>query len=284
MSRLLAKNVKPNLSTRHFLAVAEQAARAGGRVLLDLLGRAQVYEKGPKDLVTEADRISQSVIRDILLGAFPDHEFIGEEDATPTWHDARDSTVEPSEAPLRWVVDPLDGTANYVHSLTGFAVSIAVEQGGEVLAGVVYDPSAEECYSAVRGGGANLNGKPVRVSGCQQLQDAMIAASFPANVERDAPEIQAFIEVLLAAQSLRRLGSAALNLSYVAAGRMDAYWATSVKPWDVAAGVLLVQEAGGVMTGVEGADFKLWYPKFVAAASPQLHAQVRELLGSIKGL
>lgn len=278
VSRLLIKNVESQAQLGQYAAVAEQAARAGGRVLVDMLGRAQIYEKGPKDLVTEADKLSQHVIESILLNAFPHHKFIGEESFAPSWEDVPASG---GELPVwRWVVDPLDGTANYVHNLPGFAVSIGLEQGGKVLAGAVFDPILNECYVAASGQGAFLNGRRLRVSDCRQMRDAMVAASFPANVERSDPEIVTFGEILVASQSLRRLGSAALNLSYLAAGRIDAYWATRVKPWDVAAGALLVHEAGGVITAVDGSPFQLSHPKFAAAATPELHAQLVSLLGS----
>jgi myo-inositol-1(or 4)-monophosphatase len=257
--------------------VAEQAARAAGRVLLEMLGRAQVFEKGPKDMVTEADRMAQSVVQNILLNAFPDHGFVGEED---------DHSIvqRPSKSGLRWIVDPLDGTANYIHGMPGFAVSIALEQNGDVLTGVVLDPMLNECYVAIRGEGAFLNGKRLQVSKCQHLRNAMVAASFPANVERSSPEISAFAEVLVASQSVRRLGSAALNLCYLASARADAYWATSVKSWDVAAGILLVQEAGGIMTAVDGSTFVLAEPKFIAAATKELHAELMAILASIWGM
>ena len=239
-----------------------------------------MYEKGPKDLVTEADRLAQSVVQSILLNAFPDHEFLGEEDSPAAIPNTAGPTPRSTQGVLRWVVDPLDGTANYVHGLPGFAVSIALERDGEVLTGVVFDPILNECYVAVKGEGAFLNGKRLKASSCDALRDAMVAASFPANVERSSPEIATFAEVLVASQSLRRLGSAALNLSYLAAGRVDAYWATSVKPWDVAAGVLLVREAGGIMTAVDGTPFRLSEPKFAAAATPKLHAELVAILNS----
>ena len=265
-----------------YAEIAEQAARAAGRVLLEMLGRAKVFEKGPKDMVTEADRMAQSVVQNIVLNAFPDHDFLGEED-TPSDGPISPRKAQGSQPSLRWIVDPLDGTANYVHSMPGFAVSIALERNGEVLTGVVLDPLLNECYIAVRGEGAFLNGKRLKVSKCQRLADAMVAASFPANVERSSPEITAFAEVLVASQSVRRLGSAALNLCYLAAGRADAYWATSVKSWDVAAGVLLVQEAGGTMTAVDGSPFVLAEPKFIAAATPGLHSELVEILQRVWG-
>jgi myo-inositol-1(or 4)-monophosphatase len=244
------------------------------------LGRLQAREKGPKDLVTEADTTSQRVVKDILLNAFPEDEFVGEEDAQGAhWPRSGDPSQSDTKI-LRWVVDPLDGTANYVHQLPGFAVSIGLACGNDLLAGVVYDPWLEECFVAIRGGGASLNGRPIRVSGCARLEQAMVAVSFPPDVTKQSPDIPRFERLLIACQSLRRLGSAALNLCYVAAGRMDAYWATSCKPWDVAAGVVLVQEAGGVVTDIDGGPFVLAAPVFAAAANPALHGQFLRQLGN----
>lgn len=248
------------------LDVAIQAARAGGRVLREWLGRISAREKGPKDFVTEADLAAQLAVQEILQEAFPEYAFLGEE-SDPADNQASEA------APCRWIVDPLDGTTNYVHGLHGFAVSIAWECQGEVKAGVIYDPLADECFTATAGGGAFLNGQPIRASSCTSLRSAMIAASFSANVTRDSVEIQRFVEILLAAQSLRRMGSAALNLSYLAVGRLDGYWATNVKIWDVAAGILLVQEAGGVVSNIFGGPFDLSRPEFAAAATGLLHAE-----------
>ena len=255
-----------------FLAVAERAARAGGKVLLEWRDKFQWREKAPRDLVTEADIASQTVIREILLTAFPDHDFLGEEQiAAPT----------PSGRPgaeFRWLVDPLDGTSNYVHKLQTFAVSIALERRGEVLAGVVYDPVVEECYTATRGGGACLNGKPIQTSGCGKIDEALVAVSFSSQLPRGSIEVSRFLEVLHSSQSVRRLGSAALNLAYLAAGRLDAYYATSVQSWDVAAGLLLVEEAGGLVSSLDGGTFQLHKPQFVAVSTRSLQREVFQLL------
>lgn len=255
-----------------FLTVCEQAARAGGKVLLDWREKFQWREKGPRDLVTEADFASQTLIRQILLGAFPDHDFLGEEQIEGAQPAGRPG------AEFRWLVDPLDGTSNYVHKLQTFAVSIALERRGEILAGVVYDPVVEECYTALRGGGAFLNGKPITTSGCSKVDEALVAVSFSNKLPRNSIEISRFLEVLHSSQSVRRLGSAALNLAYVAAGRLDAYYATSVQNWDVAAGVLLVQEAGGLVTALDGGVFQLHKPQFVAVASRSLQREMFQLL------
>ena len=252
-----------------FKTTCEDAARAGGAVLLDWAGRFAVREKGPADLVTEADFASQQVIRERLLSAFPDHGFVGEENG---------EDIRP-EAAYRWIVDPLDGTTNYVHQLPQYSVSVALEHEGRIIAGTVFDPVADECFSAARGQGAFLNGRRLIVSRVRELPQALVAASFPACVRRDAQEIKDFIEVLLVAQAVRRMGSSALNLCYVAAGRFDAYWATETKTWDVAAGFLMIEEAGGVISNLQGAPYDLRKPRFVAAANEALQQQIIGVLG-----
>lgn len=256
-----------------FLPLCEQAARLGGEILLSYAGRVRYREKGRHDLVTEADLASQKAIRELILGRHPEHDFLGEEDA-----DALATAAQAPASTYRWVVDPLDGTANFVHGLGNYAVSIALQHCGEVVCGVVYDPIAKECFAAAKGRGATLNGEAIRVSGCPALEQAMIAASFPPNVPRNSPEIARFIEVLHSAQSIRRLGSAALNLCYVGAGRLDGYWASSVKIWDIAAGLLVLTEAGGVITQIDGSPLSLVRPDFAASASPALHDAFLETL------
>jgi myo-inositol-1(or 4)-monophosphatase len=253
-----------------FLAVALEAAHRGGAELLDWQTRFSPKEKGPKDLVTEADVASQTAIRDVLLGAFPDHDFLGEEEAADRV--AKGLPAIPARgSEYRWIVDPLDGTANYVHRLQTYAVSIALQHRNELVLGVVYDPVSEECFMAKKGEGATLNGLPLKTSDCRRLDQAMIAVSFSSNVERGSIEISRFVEALHSCRSVRRLGSAALNLSYLAAGRLDAYWATSVQAWDVAAGFLLVEEAGGKITGIDGKPVEIESPQFLATANPHLH-------------
>jgi len=259
-----------------FLPTCVEAARAAGKVLLDWQLRFTVREKGRNDLVTEADVAAQEVIRQIVLKTFPDHDFLSEEEAAD--RKVQNLPTPPRRSRFRWIVDPLDGTANYVHRLPAYAVSIALEHGSDLVCGCVLDPTSGECYTAALGQGAALNGKPIRVSGCQTLEQAMVAVSFPPNVPRGSIEITRFVEVLHAAQSVRRLGSAALNLCYIGAGRLDSYWATSVSAWDVAAGVLVVREAGGMVTDIRGTPLEIDRPELVAAGSPELHAQVLQTL------
>lgn len=251
-----------------FITTCEQAAKAGAAVLQSMIGKFQVRKKGRADLVTEADLASQVAIRDVLLGQFPDHDFVGEEDPGTD----RDPTR------YRWIVDPLDGTTNYVHGVPHYAVSVALERGGELLAGCVYDPVLDESFTAAAGQGAKLNGQPIRTSDVRQLGEALVAASFPHAVTPDLPAIREFVAVLPLCQALRRGGSAALNLAYLAAGRFDAYWANDLHAWDAAAGALLVHEAGGVLTAPDGGPFDVWQPLLLAAATPELQQELAEVL------
>lgn len=262
-----------NLEPRQFLAICERAARVGAGILMEWRDKFTAREKGPKDLVTEADLASQVAIRKLVLDAHPDHDFLGEEDASLGGR----ATERKSE--YRWIVDPLDGTANYVHRLQTFATSIGLEHQGRIIAGAIFDPISDECYTASLGGGAFLNGRPIRVSDCHEISQALVAVSFRANVERGSQDVQRFIETMHACQSIRRLGSAALNCCYVAAGRLDGYFATSgIQAWDVAAGVLMITEAGGVLTGIGGGPLNIEVPEMIAAASPQLHQQMLEVI------
>jgi myo-inositol-1(or 4)-monophosphatase len=167
---------------------------------------------------------------------------------------------------------------NYVHQLRSYAVSVALERQGEIIAATVLDPELEECYTAERGKGAFLNGKRIQPSDCRRLEQALVAASLPAHAPRGSVEVARMVEVLHASRGLRRLGSAALNLCYLAQGRLDGYWATSVKIWDIAAGMLMVQEAGAVMTSLQGGAVDFETAWFAAAATPELHRELLALL------
>jgi myo-inositol-1(or 4)-monophosphatase len=257
---------EPDPRVLEYLEVGRKAALAGGEVLRSWAGRFAVTEKGPADLVTEADFASQETVRKILMDAFPDHGVLAEENGM--------STV--GKDGYRWIVDPLDGTTNYVHGLAQYCVSIGLECNGTLLAGVVYDPVADQCFTAALGHGAFLNGKPLKVSGVKSLSKALVAVSFPPSVGRGDPSVEAFLNVMDHAQAIRRMGSSALNLCYVAAGSIDGYWAQDTKAWDVAAGYLLVTEAGGTLTSYDGGPADLAQPKFIVAATPELH---RELSG-----
>jgi myo-inositol-1(or 4)-monophosphatase len=258
------------------LMVAVTAARAGAAELMSRLEDRVVREKAPKDLVTDADLASQKAIQTILLDAFDGYVFVGEEEGE---HDPPGSIRRgDSDAPACWVVDPLDGTVNYVHQLKSFAVSIGLYAQGKMRLGVIYDPVTEEMFTAIDGHGAKCNGDPIHASDCTDIDDALVACSFPAGVKSSDPEVVRFLRVLEQCRSVRRLGSCALNMCYVAAGRLDAYWATNVSVWDSAAGTVIAREAGAVLTAYTGSDFDDWNPRFCISASKPLHQSMISLL------
>ena len=261
-----------------FLTVCEEAARAAGAVLLEWQGKFNVREKGPADLVTEADLAAQSCVAEVLLGRFPDHAFLGEE-SDPIEQQASRAASDR----YRWIVDPLDGTTNYVHGLPCFAVSIALEYEGRLLCGTIYDPVADECFIAAAGKGAWLNREPIRTSSVERLSEALVEVSFPPQCDVDGPTVRQFALAMQHAQAVRRSGSAALNLANVAAGRVDAYWSFNTHAWDIAAGALLVAEAGGTVTGPGGSPLDVMTGHVVAAAGPGLHAEIVDMLSGVAG-
>lgn len=252
-----------------FASEASQAAKLGGQQLLQFMGKISVTLKGPRDLVTEADFASQKVIREHLLGCFPDHQFLGEE-----------STGEEQgsfEEGYCWIVDPLDGTTNFVHQLPSFSVSIGLYHEGQPIVGVVWDPILEEMFVGIAGQGATLNGKPIGVSKCDQASDAMVVISLRKGVGRADDQINSFLTMLETVGTIRRLGSAALNLCYVAMGRVDTYWANGLQPWDMAAGALIAAEAGASIQTRDG-EFSMESREFVCASCDELAEQIMAML------
>lgn len=256
------------------LEAASEAARTGGKILREQLGRVAAREKGPADLVTDADLASQNAIEQLLTSRFPQYAFLGEE-STPEEQEAAKSSGKPI-----WIVDPLDGTANFVHRLPSFSVSIALVDDGQPIVGVIYDPLIDTLYAATADGATTKNGKPIQASGCTDISQAMVCCSFRPGVKRGDAEVNQFLNVLELSQSLRRLGSAALNLCYLAEGCLDSYWANSVKTWDVAAGYLIAKQAGVHFVSTDGADFDLWNPRFVASASAELQESMLKCMAS----
>ncbi len=262
------------------LAVCEAAARAGGRVLGEWVGKFAATAKGPRDLVTEADHAAQSEIRRIVLQAFPDHGFVGEEG------EADNPPIAPghrghSGSGVRWIVDPLDGTTNYVHGFPAYCVSIALADGDDLLVAAIFDPLRNECFTARRGGGAFRDGSRISAPPVTSLTEAVAAVSFPAQVGVDSPAVADFLAVLPHMQALRRTGSTALNLAYVATGRLHAFWVRRICCWDAAAGILIAREAGCAIGGFagQGDAISLDDPAFIAASTPELLATLRTLLG-----
>jgi myo-inositol-1(or 4)-monophosphatase len=250
------------------LEVCEAAARAGGRVLQEWLGKFGVSNKGPRDLVTEADIASQREIRRIVLEAFPDHGFIGEESIHDDGHGGAGDA-----GGFRWHVDPLDGTSNYVHGFPAYCVSVALARGDEILAATIHDPLHDECFTARAGGGAFLNGRRIAAARKEDPVDALVAVSFPPQVGRDSQAVGDFLDVLPHVHAVRRTGSTAINLAYVACGRLDAFWVRRIASWDVAAGLLIAAEAGaaiGPFAGGPAGPVSLEAPSFITACTPRL--------------
>jgi myo-inositol-1(or 4)-monophosphatase len=253
------------------LEAAVAAARSAGRIQLASVGAVlEVQTKSSDvDLVTEIDRRCEDLIRDTLLGAFPADSFLGEEDGTT-----------PGESGRRWIVDPLDGTLNYTHGFPYFAVSIALESDGELVVAVVHDATRDEVFTAVRGGGAHVDGVPIRVSDRAPLAGALLATGFAYAAREDGANLPLFVAMLERSRGIRRAGAAALDMAYTAAGRLDGFWEMALKPWDTAAGTLLIREAGGIVTDGAGAPHIPGAPS-VVAAGPSLHAELlRELRGA----
>ncbi|HKA07685.1 MAG TPA: inositol monophosphatase family protein [Gemmataceae bacterium] len=248
---------------------AEEAARLGAAQLEDWRSRFSVREKAHADLVTEADHASQQAIRTFLQNRFPDHDFLGEEDPGAKY--GRGLSVP------TWIVDPLDGTANYVHDVPAYCVSVGLIASGEPVAGAIYDPRQREMFSAAKGQGASLNGKPIRVSDIAEMRRALLSTGFPPDPDCQERNLLWWRAFAYRAQALRRTGSTALNLAYVAAGRFDGYWAFDNYAWDVMAGIVLVQEAGGNVTRADGSPIDPFRPDIVAA-NPQLHTAMMEVL------
>lgn len=230
---------------RELAEAARAAALEAGAIIRDSIGKmtaSQVHMKGVSDYVTEVDMQCEGVIMEYLQRRFPRHHIMSEE--TPN---------EGMKEGITWVIDPLDGTANFIHGFPFVAVSIAACEDGLPVAGVVLDPIREEVFSATRGGGAHLNGRPIRIRSQVKLQDTFVATGFPHRTRQWIdPYLAAFREIFLKTGGIRRAGAAALDLAYLAAGRVDGFWEMGLKPWDVAAGSLLVLEAGGIVTDFWG--------------------------------
>ena len=227
----------------------------------------EVRHKSAFDLVTDVDVESERAVRATLLDAFPTHAFLGEESGA---HLGSDSSV-------RWIVDPLDGTTNYAHGFPFFCVSIGLEVEGELALGVVYAPCLDELFVAERGGGASLNGRNIQVSKTDRLSHSLLATGFPYDRRLFPRALRSFEVLSLESQAVRRAGSAALDLCYVACGRLDGYWEHYVKPWDLAAGALLVTEAGGTVSRVDGSAFRVDGGE-VLASNGSIHGAMAEAL------
>jgi myo-inositol-1(or 4)-monophosphatase len=224
-----------------------EIAREAGALLMEYFHRRVAVEyKGDADLVTEADRKSEALIRERIHGLWPSHDVLGEEQG-----------LVDTGSEYRWYVDPLDGTTNFAHGFPVFCVSMALEHKGKRIAGVIYDPTRDELFSAELGGGAYLNGKKIQVSKIAKLAECLVATGFPSHKRHKNPNIFFYHHITLRTHGVRRPGSAALDLCSVACGRFDGFWEFNLNPWDTAAGVLIVEEAGGQVTDFRGGPFQL---------------------------
>ena len=256
--------------------VAIAAAREAGSILRERLGRARdIQFKGVVDLVTDADRAAEAAIAGAIRAAFPDHRILGEEGA----RGERAGSATLDDSPFGWIVDPLDGTTNYAHGFPHFAVSIGVERAGVVVIGVIYDPLRDELFVAERGAGATLNGVPIRVSATTELIRSLLATGFPYDLALRAERAIIWQRFLVRCQSIRGTGSAALNLAYLAAGRIDGFWEDPLQPWDMAAGSLLIEEAGGKISALDGGAFDPYGTGLVATNGPLHPAMFAVLRG-----
>ncbi len=258
---------------RRWMEVAVSVARRAGALQLESFRRGvAVSHKGAIDLVTDVDVAVERMFRETIAREFPEHLVLAEELGGPP---------EGADAPT-WIFDPIDGTTNYAHGLPFFCVSIALEVEHQLEIGVVYDPTRDEMFTAELGGGAFLNGIPLQVAAAPRLLDAVLCTGFPYDVHQTLDEIiELFSAFVGRARGVRRFGSAALDLCYVAAGRLDGFWEQRLHPWDVAAGALLVQEAGGRVTDFHGAAFRPRHHQ-VVAAHDLLHTQMLEVIAAVE--
>ena len=251
------------------LTFAKQLAFDAGSLLIQRLGSARITNKGDIDLVTEADIAAEELIIDRIRSHYPRHAILAEESG---------ETISISnDSSWKWIIDPLDGTTNYAHGYPCFSVSIGVEHDGVLELGVVYDPMRKEMFAAERGQGTTLNDRRVRVSDVEELRSAMLCTGFPYNVRERPDFAREFARFTMIAQAVRRDGSAAIDLAYVACGRFDGFWEDGLNPWDMAAGVLLIEEAGGTVTNFRNEPLNIYTKKILATNGLVHEAMLREL-------
>jgi myo-inositol-1(or 4)-monophosphatase len=254
---------------QNYLIPMQELAREAGAVLLSCFGRVAIEYKGEVDLVTEADRASEKLLVERIRKHWPGHDLIGEE-----------GSRKETGSDFRWYVDPLDGTTNFAHGYPVFCVSLALEYKGSRIAGVVYDPCRDEMFAAEKGGGSQLNGRPIHVSKTARLAESLVATGFPSHKRHKNPNIHFYHQITLRSHGVRRAGSAALDLCCVACGRFDAFWEFKLNPWDTAAGVLVVAEAGGRITNFSDQPFSIDSAE-VLATNSLVHGEMLKEFGEI---
>jgi myo-inositol-1(or 4)-monophosphatase len=256
-----------------YLETAVDIAREAGALLAHFFERRVAFEtKGEFDLVTEADRASEKLVVERLRTHFPSHGIVAEEGG---------GHASPSE--YCWFVDPLDGTTNFAHAFPVFNVTLGLARAGEIVTGVVYDPMRQEMFAAERGGGAYLNNRRIRVSSVKKISESLASTGFPSRKRHHNINIHFYYQLAMASHGVRRTGSAAVDLAYVAAGRLDYFWEFGLKPWDMAAGTLLVEEAGGRVTDMKGGSLSVTASDHLLADNGALHDEVLEAFRAIFG-
>ena len=263
------------MSLKHpdYITVASAIARKAGALLMDHYARGVKTEykgSGTVDVVTEADRASEKLIVESLRASFPEHGIVGEE-----------GSRSQAAGEFIWYVDPLDGTTNFAHGFPIFCISMGLAHNNKVIAGVVFDPTRNELFAAERGGGATLNGKRIHVSAASGLGECLLGTGFPSKKRHLNPNIYFYHQLTMKTHGIRRAGSAALDLSCVASGRYDGFWEFNLNPWDTSAGILLVQEAGGKLTHVDGSKFDVAVSRDVLASNGLIHDELLNEMRSV---
>jgi len=268
------------VSSKSYTAVAINCAAKAGEWIKSKLGSVKQLstKTSPQDIVTEVDKGAEQMIRKLILTHFPDHAILGEEGVEPGAEAAARALQAAQEEEYLWIIDPVDGTTNYVHGFPFYSVSIALAHRGEVIVGVIYDPSRDELFVAEKGKGAYVHGNPTYVSKESQLSESLLATGFPIDSKVNLPLNMAELHALLPkVRNVRAGGSAALHLAYVAAGRLSGYWEHGLSAWDIAAGALLVQESGGAVTDTDGRPFDLSV-RNIAATNGLIHQGLLDTL------
>lgn len=251
------------------LNFAIETARQAGSVLLEKFGRKiNVSKKGDINLVTEADLASEKLIIERIRSHYPKHALLAEESGAASFE---------GDTTWKWIIDPLDGTTNFAHGYPCFCVTLALEHAGEIVLGVTFDPTRDELFAAEKGNGATLNNKPIRVSDTENLSEALIITGFPYDFKQREDFAGHLTDFMLRARGVRRDGSAAIDMAYVACGRFDGFWEEGLNPWDVAAGVLLIEEAGGRVSYYDDSKFSIYKPP-ICASNNLIHGEMLDIL------